>query len=163
MFNFDFDWNNVIKVLVPPVYRQTIHLDWLKALTKPIRTLYASFLTYKDEKMYYASITFQKIAMEKMLNDLFDNVHRRIYIEDVSGISPVYIANKNLGYEPVYVYNKAVTHDELWVYSKSSYVAQLDFVVKVPAMLIGTININQMMALIDDYKFAGKRYEIQSI
>lgn len=163
MFNYNIDWNNVIKILVPPVYRQTIHLDWLKALTAPIRSLYSSFVSYKDDKMYFSSITFQQIAIEKLLNDLYDNTHRRIYLEDVTQITNTYIANKALGYPPVYVYNSAVSHDELWVYNKNTTLTQLDFLVKVPAMLMGTINLNQMKAYIDDYAFAGKRYEIQSI
>lgn len=163
MFNYNIDWNTIIKVLVPPVYRGTKHLDWLKALTAPLRSLYASFILYKDDRMYYASITFQKIAMEKMLNDIFDNAARRIYIHDVIGTSSVYISNKGLGYPPVYVYNSSVAHDELWVYNKTVYYDELDFVVKIPAMLMGTINQNRMKALIKQYKFAGKRYEIQSI
>jgi hypothetical protein len=163
MFNYSFNWNNVIKVLVPPVYRTTRHLEWMKAIFKPIITLYASFISYKDEKMYFAAVTFSKIHMEKMLNDQFDNIHRRIYIEDVTRLTNVFVANKVLGYPPVYVYNSSVTHDPLWVYSKSSYVAQLDFVVRVPASILAVINQNRMKALIGQYKFAGKRYQIQAI
>lgn len=162
MFNYNIDWLYIIRILVPPVYRTTNHLDWLQALLKPVRSLYSAFLTYKSDKMYFASIRFQKIYMEKMLNDLYDNDNRRIYIEDATRLTAVYVANKALGYPPVYVHNSSVTHDPLWVYSKSSYVAQLDFVVKVPVSIYSDLNLDQMKAYINDYKFAGKRYEIQS-
>lgn len=106
MFNFDIDWANVIKVLVPPVYRQEKHLDWLQAIFKPFISLYVSFKSYQEDTMYFTSITFQKIAMEKMLNDLYDAIHRRIYIEDVVKTDYVYIANKGRGYDEVYICNK---------------------------------------------------------
>jgi len=160
MFNFNINWEDVIKVLVPPVYRTIIHQDWLKAIFKPISTLYASFLIYRQDTMYFTSITFQKVAIEKMLNDLYDNVHRRIYLEDASKITTLYISNKRLGYPPVYIYSKAVPSTPVYVYTKATYAAEYDFIIYIPAMIYSLTNINQLKSYVDQYKFAGKRYQI---
>lgn len=160
MFNYNINWQIIIKLLTPPVYRTSLHLDWLSAIFKPLRTLYSQFIAYKDDKMYFASITFQKIAIEKMLNDLFDNEHRRIYLADTVKLTAIYVANKNKGYPDLDVYGKNVIHDPLYIYSRSSYQSQYDFIVYVPAMLYGTLDLVKMRSYIDDYKFGSKRYTI---
>ncbi|SFO33300.1 hypothetical protein SAMN05428949_4983 [Chitinophaga sp. YR627] len=157
---FEVDLPKLVRLLVPPRMRKMKHVAWLQALTNPVNYLYQQFRRNRDANLYRLYITPQVVYMEKLLNDRYDISGRRIRIKDALVYDAEYLYQEQ-ELKPVYIYreeeNKPVylfTDDEIGSDS-------VDFFVLVPSDL--TFNDNEMAALIDNYKLAGKRYKIQKV
>lgn len=157
---FEVDLPKLVRLLVPPRMRKMKHVAWLQALTNPVNYLYQQFRRNRDANLYRLYITPQVVYMEKLLNDRYDISGRRIRIKDALVYDAEYLYQEQ-ELKPVYIYreeeNKPVylfTDDEIGSDS-------VDFFVLVPSDL--TFNENEMTALIDNYKLAGKRYKIQKV
>jgi hypothetical protein len=198
---YNIDWLYIIKVLIPPVIRKEKLIALLRSLLRPMIWNWSQFLDYRDDTLYYTGITFQKIAMEKMLNDIYDSIQRRIEIVDEGQVDRIYWANKSLGYPKRWIANKwssteANSVDDVRRYDTKLYkciqagtgqqpdITPLyweelqnadfigdkaysglgyDFVIEVPEDIYTSVNLDEMTALVDQYKFGSKRFIIQSI
>ncbi len=157
---FEVDLPKLVRLLVPPRMRKMKQVAWLQALTNPVNYLYQQFRRNRDANLYRLYITPQVVYMEKLLNDRYDISGRRIRIKDALVYDAEYLY-QDQELKPLYIYkeeeNKPVylfTDDEIGSDS-------VDFFVLVPPDL--TFNENEMTALIDNYKLAGKRYKIQKV
>jgi hypothetical protein len=153
MINIDF--KRLIAWLLPVNLRTAVHFAWLQALYAPLQTVYGLFNARRNANLYALSVTPQVCSLEKMLNDRYDSIQRRIYITDAIHISCVYIyleeEQKPLfisGSTPVYIYGEAEIDAS----------RKIDFTVHVP--FLNHLNSKEMRALLNTYKLAGKRYEI---
>jgi hypothetical protein len=157
---FEVDLPKLVRLLLPPRMRKMKHVAWLQALTNPVNYLYQQFRRNRDANLYRLYITPQVVYMEKLLNDRYDISGRRINIKDALVYDAEYLYQEQ-ELKPLYIYkeeeNKPVylfTDDEIGSDS-------VDFFVLVPPDLV--FNENEMTALINNYKLAGKRYKIQKV
>lgn len=155
---FEIDFSKLTRLLMPPRLRKTRHMAWLQVLMYPVNTLFQQFRRNRDANLYRLKITPQVVYMERLLNDRYDIAGRRIRITDAMSYAAVYIyqeaeAKDHALYmeseaRPTYLYTESEIGD-----------STADFIVMVPAVL--SFNENEMTALIDAYKLAGKSYKIQ--
>ena len=176
-------WSRLITWLLPWYISKTKQNDWLNATLKPLKEVYADFMTWKDVKIFEVSISGQVISLEKMLNKVFNNdiaawtwdatnyiyipnAVTGIYIVDYPNALPVIYLWNELELRPsLYIYNISEAHNPAtYLYNKSEYDNQADFNVMIP---IGICNITTDMvlvarikAMINQYRQAGARYHL---
>lgn len=164
--NFDkiyiIDYNKLLVWLLPTFLRRVKLSKWLKVLLHPITILYNDFLKYRKRVNYKLSHNSQVCYLQKVLNDSFDTEQKRIYIKNGLFIQALYVYSpqENL---PVYI-------DTQYIYSDEDLIGrQDDFIVLVPSQLKPSNPIalegflNDMKALINEYKLASKTYSIKWI
>jgi hypothetical protein len=158
--SFEVDFPKLVRLLVPPRLRKIKHVTWLQALTNPVNYLYQQFRRNRDANLYRLYITPQVVYMEKLLNDRYDISGRRIRIKDALVFEPEYIYQEQ-ELKPVYIY-KEEENKPVYLFTDAEIGSDsVDFFVLVPPDL--TYNENEMTALINNYKLAGKRYKIQKV
>lgn len=140
------------------------HLDWVESLLRPLQTLNTSLSDFINETRYLMKLTGQVIYLEHYLNDLFDPVLRRIYIEDGSLVLPPYLYNQADNHLPVwYLYNEAEPHHTVYLYNTIEYATNGWFIVYVPAAIPLTPTFLALCRrAVNRYKQAGPTYQIQS-
>lgn len=157
---YDIDYRKLVRWMTPHALRQAAMLSWVYGITSAVVTVYQLFLRYRTAKLYQLSITPQVCYLEKMLNDRFDNTERRIYIDDGITYDPPYLYLDSEE-KPIWLYTSG--EPVLFIYTDGETVGTSsdDFVVYVPGVL--SFNNDEMKALLNAYKLAGKRYKIQLI
>lgn len=142
----------------------TRHLDWLRSLMAPLQSLNAQFVAYTEDVRYRLNLTGQVIYLEHYLNDLYDNVERRIYITDGDAILPVFVYNKSELQEPVKIYNKSELQEPIYLTNKEEYDGNVDFIINIPYDTTTTpILLDKIKASTNIYKPAGRRYRIDEV
>ena len=151
------NWKRLIVNLLPVRLRTGSIFGWLYALYNGIVDIYNRLLTYDTDVKYKLFHTSQVWAIEKVLNDAFDPVERRIYIADAGGnvIQPLY---PDADLRPVLLDDDAT--GALVLQPDSGYTGgDFDFIVRLPYEY-STAQIYRVKALINFYKLVGKRYDI---
>jgi len=136
------------------------HLKWLGAVLAPLQTLNSLFREYVADIRYSMYMTGQVVYLEHLLNDLYDSVSRRIYIEDGEGTQPMLLYNKAETPESEVIRNKAEGGIDSVLYNRVESFGEVDFVVVLPFGEIPDFWDAQIRANINKYKIAGKRYRI---
>lgn len=110
---YNVNWNQLIIWLLPISLRKSKVVSYLVALIKPIQNLFVDFLYFRNQQLYDAEINGQTIKLERVLNDTFDPVERRIYITDGDYFTPpvFYEEYKNL---PVIFYEEGNTDNPIY-------------------------------------------------
>ncbi|GAA4198680.1 hypothetical protein GCM10022289_07790 [Pedobacter jeongneungensis] len=129
-------------------------MAWLQALVAPIITLHQQWYNKRLDNLYKLAHNGQVCHLRAALNDTFDPDQRRIKI-----------ANGNK-YQRRYIYTSG---EQKQKYLGINYLMQvgdyadtgIDFRVVVPQDFDLVNNIYQLKAMIDFYKLAGKRYNIE--
>lgn len=163
MANYNWDIDDTIIMLMPSFLRKPRHFAWLKAILNPIKNLYAGFLVYRDEQIYEAYLTGQTIQLERLLNDLFDNSLRRIYIVHSLDLDIIlFLDEEAQPLEDVVLYldSEAEPLEDLTLYRDLEDAGALpqDFRVIAPATL--TSQQTEFEKRIDKYKLVQKTYDI---
>lgn len=140
------------------------HLEWIESLLQPLQTLNAQLAAFVNQTRYLMSLTGQVIYLEHYLNDLFDPIERRIYIDDGALTLPPYLYNQADEHEPEwYLYNTADGEDPIYLYNIPDYANNGWFIVFVPAAIPLTPTfLNECRRAVNRYKQAGPTYQIQS-
>jgi hypothetical protein len=136
------------------------HLAWLRALMAPLQSLNVAFREYVAEVRYAMYLTGQVIYLEHYLNDLYDPVARRIYIEDGDAGVPLFLYNKEEAQAPIIIYNKAESETAPVLFIKADVEGQFDFAIVIPWANIPDVEALKMRSRVNKYKIAGKRYDI---
>ncbi|TAE80367.1 MAG: hypothetical protein EAY81_10525 [Bacteroidetes bacterium] len=152
VFNIDFD--KLILWLLPTFLRKAKMYAYLQCLCRPVVMLYADFTKNREANLYKMAHNGQVFSLQKVLNDRFDNIQRRIYIGDGLTKERIYIyttpETKPIFLQTIYLYNSADYGD-----------SGVDFIVWIPlSVTMGNQAIIEAKALIDFYKRASKRYKI---
>lgn len=100
------NWMNLVQRVIPRWWRRVRMMAWLRVLIWPVMQLHAAFKAYRLSTLYDMRITGQVIYLERALNDRFDNVARRIYIETQADLTQDYIYRKVEERPPLYLYRK---------------------------------------------------------
>jgi len=154
---YNVDWNKLVLWLLPTFLRKPKIYALLTSAIWPIKQLHDDWLVFREENLYRLAHNGQTCYFRGALNDAFDNIDRRITIENGLAISPnfVYKVEENkhlyLGLQPIYLYSSADSRD-----------GGVDFIVKVPGQIIREQS-DRLIAEIEYYRQAGKRYKIEAI
>lgn len=92
-------FNNVYKIdlfslvvqLLPTRLRKPKHIAWVKLIAWPFQKILDSLSTYRQKKIYDLSFDYTVGNIERVLNDTFDRLERRIHITEGIYIIPVTI------------------------------------------------------------------------
>lgn len=154
---FNVNWNVFVAWLCPPVIRNAFWVNWFRVLINPLVTIHNSLLTFRTANLYQLSHTSQVWSIEAVLNNAFDPVERRIYLQDAGGYE-VILLFPDSDQNPLLLSNDATA--AVIIQSDSGYGGgAFDFVVVTPYQFTET-DLYRLKALVNYYKLAGKRYDI---
>lgn len=154
------DFDKLVKWLTPNRIVVSRIDAWLKVLAAPVVFLYQEFLRFRKVRLYELSITPQVASLERLLNDRWDPLLRRIYIDDA------------IIYAPLYLYRDAESHEislytvpenqPVTVYTDGETLGSTadDFIIMVPIDVV--FNTTEMRSLVNVYKLAGMKFKIQT-
>lgn len=129
-------------------------------MLKPLKTLYTTFKNYRDEVLIKINHTGQVIYLEKILNDEFHPIGRGIFITDSDDDRlDDYLYNYDEGQTAIYLYNEDEP-DPVEIKNQAEYDGLIDFKVMIPHIL--NVTLTEVKALVERYRQAGKRYNIQT-
>jgi hypothetical protein len=159
-YQYTFTLKKIVKRLTPPFLRNTFSLAWLESLNKPFETVYNEFTNYRNQKRIELAYNSQTIMFEKLLNDKYDPVLRRIKLSNSIETS-LYTYLSEEGQEPIYLFN--IVEDETPVYlnyegENSTDLTDTDFRVFYPLTMSGSTS--QIKSSIETYRLAGKTYQM---
>lgn len=154
---YNINYGRLVVWLLPNALRKTRLIAYIEALIKPVTSAYLAFRHYRNARLYELAITPQVCYLEKMLNDRYDPLQRRICIVDSVDQDPqhIYLAAEN---KPVYLGVKTI-----YTMGETSILYPFDFFVQVPVVLQGTFQVPEMLQLVNTYKLAGMRPVIQYV
>lgn len=162
---YSVDYARLIKILMPPVKRLLTWLsDYLNAMLSVWSKVNTDFTDQIDKHNYTLRFTGQVVSIEHLLNDLFDNTLRRIYIEDGERFSLNYVfLNTEQRERFFYLYQKSESIPPTGYFRlKSEHSGSSDFVVFIPSAILSSVDNDIIKSYIDIYRQAGKRYHLQS-
>jgi len=152
---YELDIKKLAVLLMPTFLRRTAHIKWLWMLVKPLEDIFYQWQQFRTDNIYKLNHNSQVCRLRKVLNDYFDPIERRIIIIDGYDYERQYLFTE-VEQQPVYL-------GTMYLYRDSDYSdAGYDFIVLAPPELLDKDNY-EMHALIDYYKLAGKRYNIDAL
>lgn len=161
MTNYNFNVKKFVRDFFPYILRKTKLLALMESVALPIQTLVFAFLVYVETTRYNLKITGQTIVLQNYLNDKMDFIQRRIIIIHPQ-ITQNFIWNKTENQSPDFVSFKNEIYSSPFVKNKNENINGIaDFVVKIPLDI--SLQIPKIKAFIENYKLAGKTYQIQII
>lgn len=160
MYNFSINVLKTVTRLTPPFLRRAFFIAWLKAFTTPIKTLNSSLVDFVADRREELTYNGQTIQLERLLNDKFDDVSRRISI--IHSTSPYVFDYLNAEAQtPDYDYLVSEAHvpQEFLAYFYELGVSLIDgFEVHSPASL--TSESDKIESYVLRYKIAGVNYAL---
>ena len=151
---FKVDLYKLLVWLTPEWLRADTLLLLCKAWIWPLIQVYEKFILFRDAKLYRLRHNSQVCFYQKVLNDRFDAIQRRIEIVDFDG------------HDRIYFWSDAARLDVYfgtqYFWPDSTYAdSGVDYTVRIPADIATTnSDYQQLVGLINEYKFAGKGYNI---
>jgi hypothetical protein len=158
---FSLNFKDIGVKLLPPVLKKERMIALVSVCLHPLKYVNDLLNALRDEKNYFLRFNGQIIYLEHFLNDQYDPVYRRIYIEDVANLEPIYLYNNAEERTPVYLHNKEEGADPVYMINRREYILEFEYIVKVPNDLV--FNEIEMRSKINRYNIAGKRYIIEVI
>lgn len=152
------DFKKLALWCTPQWLRQSLFVLFLQASLWPLRQTYNKYVFFVKDTLYRLQHNGQVCYLRAVLNDKCDLTLRRIEVVDFDGLIRLYLWResdlRNLIIDlPVYLYPNDAYAD-----------SGIDFTVKVPAALITTsAQLAYVKSLINEYKMAGKNYNIIAI
>jgi hypothetical protein len=105
MFNLNINFLKVIKNNLLHFLRTPVRLNFLNAAAKPFKQMHSEFLVIVDYYIRRIRFTGQVCYIEQALNERYDAVLKRIYIEDY-GTNELYIFQTAEAEPPLYIFNE---------------------------------------------------------
>ena len=163
--NFNWDIDTWAQNEIPAEMRQLKWMKFILVLVKPVKLLYAPFLTFRatmKKKLRYNS---QTIVLENLLNDMFDNTLRRIRITTTYDVTPNVFVFTAAELEQTYIYTAAeVAADPtkaVYLYTNPELGVYYDFIVECAAGSLTTLQENRLKAIVNYYRLASKKPRFQ--
>jgi len=156
---FNINYDIIVQLLLPVWLRQPKQIAFLKAVLKPLKQLYNTFVAYRLKTLSDISHTGQVMYIEHLLNGDAMSVDDIYLSDNIGSRLDDYIYNQAEGQVPVYVYNSGDPELVLWfVRNDQEYYFIDDFIVNIPnGVVVSEANIKN---IVNKYKQAGKRYSI---
>ena len=151
--------------LLPLLLRKSKTLALLQALIAPLVSLYNDFFTFKNRAIYKTEHNAAITLLQKVLNDSFDEVERRIFINNAEITSTQHYYDEGQG-DPLDFYDDG-KGDPQWFFNIETFnVYGSDFTVFIPIALKPadpadeTRFLDNVRADLDYYKIFGTKYTI---
>lgn len=157
---YNIIYSKLTRWLTPSVLKQAKFLSWLNIIVSPVITIYNDLIRFRFQKLYELGITPQVVYLQKLLNDRFDFVARRITIVDSIEHDVLYIYT-DAELKPVYIKTDGEAAPTFIYTDAEIGIVPNDFVVKVPAAVV--FNMNEMISLLKQFKLSSKQFTIQII
>lgn len=159
---YDIDYVKFATERVPVHVQEPEHNAWVVRLISPFVSIYTWLLSLRQTTLYRLAITPQVCYLEKLLNDRYDSSLRRITIIDGREYNPLFIY-LDLENKPVYFFLKSeIAKPKVYLYTAGEAGQfTFDFIVVVPVAI--SFNLNEMIALLQQYKLASKIFSIQTV
>lgn len=157
---YTINYRKLVVWLVPQLLRKARMVAWLMALVSPMVWIYNQLLGLRKIILYKLTITPQVVYLEKMLNDRYDTSDRRIYINDGQEYTSLPVFQREEA-KPVFMFRKTeegVLQTLLYTKSETAQFTY-DFIIHIPVFV--SFDVNELTALVNSYKLAGKSYKIQ--
>lgn len=134
----------------------------LMHLLYPARFIYEMFVVFLKEKTYRLDHNGQVYSLEKIVRE--HCVNKECHITDGEYVDETmvpYDGKENLAnYQVQIPYDGDMSPQVNVMYAGFGQIAQSDFIVHLPKELYGKIDETNLRAKIDEYKIAGKSYDI---
>jgi hypothetical protein len=140
--------------------RATNMMSYIDILVNPVIFLYQDFMRFRKQKIYELAITPQVCYLERLLNDRYDLVQRRIVIVDTILQSSKYIYRDD-ELKPVFFYQDSELQPLYFFSDGETQTSFDDFIVKVPATIV--FEVAEMKSLIKQFCLAGKTFKIELV
>ena len=168
-FKYEFSWLIFLNDILP-ITRRKIKIFSFSALPfKELHNMYLSFLQLRCQFLFESAAGSQSIVFERFLNILFDNIDRGIIIESIaSNFETMFVyrdgETPNVGDE-IYLYNRneiiPIDGTQEYLFRKSEVELSVDFIVKIPSAIFPVINLEQVKAIVNQYKSIGTTFRIE--
>lgn len=151
---------HLIALLTPNMYATQRTKILLGVLLSPLSLIKAQFIAARAEDIFKVQTSPQVFSLEKMLNDRFDHVLRRITIADGQPFERIYIYTES---EPEIIYLPLDDNDTsnsqvyLDLYAGAS---DFDFIIHLNGVSLTQNQINQLTSMVNYFKLAGKRWKL---
>ena len=143
--------DKLVVLLLPTFLRKPKLVAWLRTLATPLHKLLYDFQQARTADLYNLAHNSQGCYLLKALNDEFDPQQRRIRIEDGRQNERLYIYPRSA--------NKPLFLGKVFLYQRGDYIdGGVDFIVVLPQGF--EYDKYKLEALVNFYKLAGKRWEI---
>ena len=157
---YNIDWKKLTAWLIMVLLRTSKLVAFNNAGSALVNDLHTRFIFYKNWTEYRLGITPQTCYLEKLLNDRFDVVERRIVI--VKGVEfpalPLYLKAEG---KPVNLFKKSEAIP-LVLYTKSeTQQFTVDFIIKIPVLV--PFDLNELKAYLDGDVLPSKIYKVQIV
>jgi len=151
MGKYKIDFRRLVVFLSIILTRVKINIEYVFTLLNPVRRLHYQFSNHITETDKSLSYNSQYPNMQRLLNDMFDDVDRRIEVRDGDAV-PRLLFYPNNERKPV-MFGQHIFHPNgSWGHKP--------FNVIVPEEILTTDIENQIRRILDEYKFAGTNYKI---
>jgi hypothetical protein len=158
---YNIDFLKLIKLSIPTFWRTTKRLAFLNTILTPVKSHYNAFVAYKNDAIYRVSHNGSITLLQKVLNDKFDNLDRRIFIKNFQRRNGIRFypeaANREVGfYSPAKIAFRPSLNN----------VNGADFIINVPIeyQYGDEVQLNKFLiklrAQVDYYKLYAKKYTI---
>jgi hypothetical protein len=157
---YKIDFEVIRQWKVPSLLRLDHFVVWLKALIYPIEVLSKTgMMPYKKAKDYELYITPQVCYLETLLNDRYDKIQRRIFIEDGLGFEPLWLyTDDELHPIDLYTSGEGIT-ETLYTEGEVNGALSNDYVINIPAGV--SFVPNELVSLVKKFHLFGMRFDIQ--
>lgn len=161
MNKYTLKWLKQLIDQLPTSLRRPKLINWLWALLVPLRWLGDRLIEFRDLIRDEISRNGQEISLEKILNDRFDTVQRRIYIDDEQVTVP----------QALWLIVEAQQEPFVWLISEIPTGSALDlktisehgklgvFIIYIPTGM--AFDMAALAALVNKYKLAGLQWKIE--
>jgi hypothetical protein len=156
---FSVDFEKLGKMMLPVKARALSVLAIVKTLLAQLAWVYEVFTIKREEHLYRVNHNGQVCKLEAVLNDRFDNVLRRIYIEDEVALLPKWMY-KRVESKKTYFRRRSETAP-VYMRRRSELTFGGAFVIVLPLGL--SYDLAELKSLTNQYKIAGKHYSIKTI
>ena len=156
---YDVDFTTLVKQLMPVRLRQSKMVRWLQCLIVPVIELYQYFTANRSNNLYWLGHNGQVVYLQAVLNDIFDPISRRIYIDD-GGITDPLFVYLNAETTPLWLGKMSEAGstwypDPQWLFTTAETTASgFCFVIKVPTVVV--FDTYRLRALVDKYRLPSK-------
>ena len=154
---FKVDFFRLAVLMIPTKWRTSIHIAWIKVLATPFDYLLQDLRKHRSESVYKLLHDGRIGKLEKVLNDGFDQIERRIKIGEGERKQEIYSFYPTENKDPLYTSFFTFYPEEL-----AQFAGDFEILVPVAVGLTQT-ELNRMKSLVDYYADKDKHFIIKEI
>lgn len=158
---YDVKIKRLALLLLPTAYRKPLLAAFAQSLVQGANVVHGNFMRWRQDKQYRLSHNGQVCYLRAALNDTFDQVERRITVEDEQS-SEERDARLYLREVERAILIPLRSAGGAFIINRRGYsgVSGYDFWVSIPYALRGKVDETRLAAVVDTYRLASKRWTI---